>query len=412
MMWSSVPNVRSGMRTLSFSSLSIWKACGVVTSWIRCRPIRSCVWPDGSVRTVWASQTLSSSVRAMKTLFLIYVAAVFVVTAYGASPVLCSPVVDSAPNVKLSYMIDATLFPALETLLAIARTGSVAAAARQRHITSSAVSQQIRRLEGHFGIKFFERAGRGVRLTASGEAAVPVVRELWSGAEAAFGELAELAGRPATTLRIAASDYLGKALLVPVLRDLLDEDPPVRFEIVTTHSRAGVRLVAAGDVDLAVVTGQETPRGLEERHLFDQPLLWVGPRRRGERAALTERLRGEPVLRLAAESRGRALLDQYLADERIRPVSTIDVPSVSLLLAYVSGGLGIGLVPALALAESLRDRVVSAPARVPALPVTLVWRPTARRPPALARLAALLSAAGERAGARLARARPRGRSRV
>jgi DNA-binding transcriptional LysR family regulator len=300
-------------------------------------------------------------------------------------------------------MIDAGLFPALETLLAVARTGSVGAAARQRRITSSAVSQQIRRLESHFGLKLLERAGRGVRLTASGEAAVPVVRELWGGAEAAFGQLAELGGRPATAVRVAASDYLGKGLLAPVLRDLLDEEAPLRFEIVTTHSRAAVRLLASGDVDLAVVAGQEAPRGLEERHLFDQPFVWVGPRRGRDRAALTERLRREPVLRLAAESRGRAMLDQYLAEERIRPVSTIDVPSVSLLLSYVSGGLGIGLVPALALAEAPRDRVVSAPARVPALPVTLVWRPAARRQPALARLADLLAAAGTRAGAKLAR---------
>jgi len=300
-------------------------------------------------------------------------------------------------------MITAALFPALETLLAVARTGSVAAAARQRHITSSAVSQQIRRLETHFGIKLLERAGRGVRLTATGEAALPVVRELWSGAESAFGQLAEMAGRPATTLRVAASDYLGKGLLAPVLRELLEAEPPVRFEIVTTHSRAGVRLVAAGDVDLAVVTGQETPRGLEERHLFDQPFVWVGPRRGRERTPLTERLRREPVLRLAAESRGRAVLDQYLADERIRPVSTIDVPSVSLLLSYVSGGLGIGLVPALALAEAPADRVISERARVPALPVALLWRPAVRRPPALTRLAELLARAGARAGARLAR---------
>jgi DNA-binding transcriptional LysR family regulator len=302
-------------------------------------------------------------------------------------------------------MVDAALFPALETLLAVARTGSVGAAARQRHITSSAVSQQVRKLETYFGIKLFERAGRGVRLTATGEAALPVVRELWNGAESAFGQLSGLAGRPAITLRVAASDYLGKGLLAPVLRDLLDEDPPVRFEIVTTHSRAGVRLVVDGDVDLAVVTGQETPRGLEDRHLFDQPFVWVGPRRGRDRTPLTERLRREPVLRLAAESRGRALLDQYCADERIRPVSTIDVPSVSLLLSYVSGGLGIGLVPALALDEAPADRVVSAPARVPALPVALVWRSTARRQPALARLASLLATAGARAGARLARRR-------
>src|SRR4029453_15289351 len=102
-------------------------------------------------------------------------------------------------------------------------------------------------------------------------AALRVVGELCNGAEAAFGQLAELAGRPATTLRLAASDYLGKGLLAPVLRDLLEDEPSVRFEIVTTHSRAAVRLVASGDVDLAVVTGQETPRGLEDRHLFVQP---------------------------------------------------------------------------------------------------------------------------------------------
>jgi len=301
-------------------------------------------------------------------------------------------------------MIDAALFPALETLLAVAGTGSVAAAARQRHITSSAVSQQIRRLEAHFGIKLFERAGRGVRLTATGETALPIVRELWNGAEAAFGQRAARSGRPAVTLRVAVSDYLGKGLLVPVLHDLLDEEPPVRFEIVTTHSRAGVRLVAGGDVDLAVVTGQEIPRGLEDRHLFDQPFVWVGPRRgRRDRAPLTDRLRREPVLRLAGESRGRALLDDYLAEHRIRPVSTIDVPSVSLLLSYVSGGLGIGLVPALALAEAPAGQVVREPARMPALPVTLVWRAAARRQPALTRLATLLTAAGARVGAKLAR---------
>src|SRR5256886_14893329 len=105
--------------------------------------------------------------------------------AYAAPPLLCSPVKRSELNVKISFMIDAALSPALETLLAVARTGSVGAAARQQNITSSAVSQQIRRLETHFDIKLFERAGRGVRLTAAGEAALPVVRELWNGAESA-----------------------------------------------------------------------------------------------------------------------------------------------------------------------------------------------------------------------------------
>src|SRR5258705_276502 len=70
-------------------------------------------------------------------------------------------------------MIDAALLPALLSLLTVARSGSVGAAARLHHRTSSAISQQIRKLERHLGVTLLERAGRGVRLTPAGEAALP-----------------------------------------------------------------------------------------------------------------------------------------------------------------------------------------------------------------------------------------------
>src|SRR5262245_43294913 len=303
-------------------------------------------------------------------------------------------------------MIDASLFPALLSLVTVARSGSVGAAARLHHRTSSAISQQIRRLETHFGVKLLERAGRGVRLTPAGETALPALLELIEEAESVFGRLAEMSGRPSTTLRVAVSDYLGKALLVPVVRGLLDRQAPLRFEIVTAHSREGIRLVGRGEVEFAVVTVSESPRHLEEQHLFDQPFAWVGPRRgQQRRAPLVERLRREPLLRLAAESQGRRLLDDYLERERIRPVSTIDVPSVSLMLSYVSGGLGIGLAPALALADLVRRHVLIEAARVPPLPVRLVSRANARRSPVAARFAAQLASEGRRVGERLARQR-------
>jgi DNA-binding transcriptional LysR family regulator len=269
----------------------------------------------------------------------------------------------------------------------------VGAAARLHHRTSSSVSQQLRKLERHLGITLVERAGRGVRLTAAGEAALPAILKLGTETEALFAHLAELSGRPPARVRVAASDYLGRALLVPVLRQLLEERVPLRFEIVTTHSREAVRLVGLGEVDCAVVTGQEVPRGLEAHRLFEQPFVWVGPRRAGRRVPLPERLAREPVLRLAAGSQGRRLLEDFLARERIRPVSTIDVPSVSLLLAYVSGGLGVGLAPALALDELDRGRVRWERAAVPALPVALVHRPGFRRAAVAGRFAARLVAA-------------------
>ena len=293
-------------------------------------------------------------------------------------------------------MIDAALLPAMLTLLTVARTGSVGAAARLHHRTSSAISQQLRKLERHLGVTLLERAGRGIRLTAAGEAALPAILKVGTETEALFAHLAELSGRPPATLRVAVSDYLGRALLVPVLRELLEERVPLRFEIATTHSREAVRLVGLGEADCAVVTGQEVPRGLEAYRLFDQPFVWVGPRRAGRRVPLPDRLAHEPVLRLGAGSEGRRLLEDYLASARIQPVSTIDVPGVSLLLAYVSGGLGVGLAPALALAEVDRGRVRWERAAVPALPVALVHRPGFRRAAAAGRFADRLIEASAR----------------
>jgi len=300
-------------------------------------------------------------------------------------------------------MVEPALFPALLSLLTVARTGSVGATARQRHRTSSAISQQIRRLETELGVKLLERAGRGVRLTHAGEAALPAIGELWSEAETLFARLAELSGRPVSTLRVAVSDYLGKALLVPVLRELLDEKVPVRFEIITTHSRDAVARVARGEVEFGVVTAG-SPSGLDAEPLFAQSFAWVGPRRpRGRRESLLDRLSREPLLRLGADSHGRRLLEEALERRRLRPVSTIDVTSVSLLLAYVGSGIGVGLVPTLALADVAHSRITVEPSGIPVTSVTLVNRPAVRRIPAALRFSAALAAEGRRAGARVAR---------
>ncbi len=284
-------------------------------------------------------------------------------------------------------MVDPTLVPALQDVLMVARAGSVGAAARRLHKTPSAVSQQIRRVERHFGVELFERAGRGVKLSQAGESALPSINRLFDEAESLFGYLTELSGSSVTT----------KSLLLPVIRELFVHGAPLRFEITTMHSLDAPRSVVRGEVDFAVITTLESQETLEERVLFTQPFVWVGPRAGGEKRALTDRLRREPLLRLAAGSQGRRLLDAFLDDQRIRPVSTIDVPSVSLMLSYVSGGLGVGLAPALALDEVPRSRIVAARAAVQPLPVKLVFRKNYRPAPAAERFVERLLALGRQA---------------
>jgi len=279
--------------------------------------------------------------------------------------------------------MDPALVPALYDALTVARLGSVGAAAKQLKKTPSAVSQQIRRLTEALGVALFERRGRGLVLTPAAEQVLPLATRLFDETEALFRLFGALEGSATATLRVAASDYLGKSLLVPVLRGLAREGVPLHFEISTSHSEEALSRLEHGDVEMAIVSFSGERSGLEARVLFEQPFYWVGPRENGKKRSLVERLAaGEPALRLAPGSGGRKLFDRLLEEHGVRPSSTIDVPSVSLLLAYATGGVGIGLVPALALADQPLGGIAVTRAGAAALPVRLALR--ARRRPAKA----------------------------
>ena len=296
--------------------------------------------------------------------------------------------------------MDAALIPALHDALVVAQTGSVGGAARLLNKTASAVSQQLRRVEAHFGVALFEKVGRGVRLSPAGEAALASLTRLFDEASSLEGLLDGLATERVTTLRVAASDYLGEALLLPVLRRLAADATPLRFDITTTNSVEAARLLADGLVDVAMVSTHR-PAGPDAVVLCRQRFYWVAPRRgRGRTQSLRARLGREPLLRLGAGSQGRRVLDEMLARLRLQPPSTIDVPSVSLMLSYARQGLGISLVPELALARGDRRRLVIERADVPPIDVHLVCRPTLKRTRSVARFLDGLAEEARRAAAR------------
>lgn len=298
--------------------------------------------------------------------------------------------------------MDPALVPALYDALTVARLGSVGAAAKRLGKTPSAVSQQIRHLTEALGVPLFERRGRGLVLTPAAEQVLPAATRLFDEAEAVFRLFSELEGTPTTTLRIAASDYFAKPLLVPVLRDLSLEGAPLHFEITTAHSEEALSRLEHGEVDLAIVSFAGERPGLEARVLFEQAFFWVAPARRAPAESLVARVgNGEPLLRLAPGSIGRKLLDRWLDEHGVRPRSTIDVPSVSLLLAYATGGVGIGLVPALPLEKKRLAGVALERAELEPLPVKLALRQGPKPAPATAAFIERLEREAARQRARL-----------
>jgi DNA-binding transcriptional LysR family regulator len=204
--------------------------------------------------------------------------------------------------------MDPALLPALYDAMIVARTGSVGQAARQLGKTPSAVSQQLRHLSDSLGVSLFERRGRGLVPSRAAERVLPLATRLFDEAEAVFRLMGELTGSSATTLRLAASDYLAKPLLVPVLRELSSQGVPLHFEVSTAHSEQAIELLEGGQVEMAMVSFAGERSGLTAQKLFDQPFYWVGPRRARDERSLIERLDSEPLLRLGPGSVGRKLL--------------------------------------------------------------------------------------------------------
>src|SRR5262245_8119752 len=151
-------------------------------------------------------------------------------------------------------MMDPALLPALYDALVVAQTSSIGEAARRLHKTPSAVSQQLRRIEERYRVELFEKVGRRIRPSNAGEAALGALTRVFDEAESLGTLLEELAGARVTTLRLAASDYLGEALLIPVIRKLMEEKVPLHFEITTTNSIESGRLLAEGQADVAMVS--------------------------------------------------------------------------------------------------------------------------------------------------------------
>ena len=147
-------------------------------------------------------------------------------------------------------MLDVTR---LRVLVAVARYGSVTAAARALNYAQPSVSHHLARLEAETGIKLIQRAGRGIRLTDAGRLLAERAAEVIGRLDAAENELAAYTGLRAGRLRLAAfPSALGT--IVPAAAALLrGRQPTIDLRLTEAEPPEALRMLRAGYVDVALV---------------------------------------------------------------------------------------------------------------------------------------------------------------
>ena len=293
----------------------------------------------------------------------------------------------------------------LRLLSELARRGTIAEVARVVGYTPSAISQSLLQLEREAGVPLLERDGRRVRLTPAARGLVARTDRVLAELDAAEAELAADHGTVSGTVVIGAFPSAAAGLVVPAVADLCERHPELSCPVVEHEPEDGIPVLRSGELDVLVSESYEgvaavPTGGLESHALLTEPLLLVLPKNgaAAEPVALAS-LADAPWIAGLAGTQFAAALDRACRKAGFTPRIVHRADDARLMETLVESGLGVGLLPALALTGS--DAVWCAPA-TPAPPrrhvSALVRSGAARRPSLAAVLEALMRQASVVAG--------------
>lgn len=293
-------------------------------------------------------------------------------------------------------------------LLAVHRTvveeGTLTAAADVLGFTVSAVSQQLAKLQAQAGTPLFERAGRGVRPTAAGrllaEHAGRVLHEI-DEAEAALADLRE--GR-ASRLRVVTFFSAGESLLPEAIAALREVMPGTHVRPTVDETAAALRRLRAGEVELVVVVepfapGAEPADDLHRWHLLDDEYRLLLPHdhplARRRVVQLEDLADADWIVTSGPDDYVRQTTMAICRRAGFGPRVIAESDEFPVTQGYVAAGMGVSLVPLLALGAVRRGVAVRrlGPAPLPRH-IWMATRPSLRdHPPIRALAEALLAAA-------------------
>lgn len=263
---------------------------------------------------------------------------------------------------------------------ALSRHGHFGRAADACAISQPALSVQIKELEQSLGTVLFERGPRQVSLTAFGEDWALRVREILRAVDE-LGDMARAARSGLTgRLRIGVIPTIAPYLLPALIGKLGSTYPDIDVHIRETVTPKLIEELGGGQIDTAIVALPLAEPGFEEVPLFTENLMLVRPQSQADQTVPTPDVLGQ--MRLLMLEEGHCFRDQALAFcnlQTARPREGLDGSSLSTLVQMVGAGIGVTLIPEMAVPVETRSAPVSVgrfASPQPTRTVGMIWRAT------------------------------------
>ncbi|MGD1058808.1 MAG: LysR substrate-binding domain-containing protein [Solirubrobacteraceae bacterium] len=292
----------------------------------------------------------------------------------------------------------------LRVLKEVAYRGSFSAAAEALSYTQSAISQQIATLEAEAGMALLERHPRGVTLTAAGQTLVGHAEGILARLEAAESSLEAIAGLRGGRLRVASFPTAGAALMPLAIATFRGSYPDVELTLAEGEPEQVVPRLRAGELDLALLfefDGETLELdGMTRTELLDDPMYLALPR--AHALAKKDKLR---LWDLADEAWVQTSHSSPCALHVVRschaagfePNVAFESDDYQTVQGLVAAGVGVALIPELALSVVREDIVIRSLSPAPPIRQVLAATPAgARLVPAAPAMLGILEGAARR----------------
>lgn len=248
----------------------------------------------------------------------------------------------------------------LHYFVTIARTGHLTRAARELGVTQPTLSAMLKKLEGELKADLFDRTGRGVSLTAAGQAFLPHAEDALRRAQAAVAAVQEVTGLAAGSLRIGGGATATSYLLPPVISAVRRAHSGLRFYVREAGSNAVASAVRSGELDLGIVTlplpAVDEPELLSIPLIDDELRLILPPKPGSDLAHLQasstfrwKDLEQVSVVAFEAGTAVREMIDRASLAAGVRLSVVMELRSIESIKQMVTAGIGVGFISRVAL---------------------------------------------------------------
>jgi DNA-binding transcriptional LysR family regulator len=263
----------------------------------------------------------------------------------------------------------------LEAFVAIAEQGRFGKAARQLHLTQTALTRRLQNFEELLGVKLVERTTRSVALTQVGQAFLPQARRLLGDLTRALVELRETGKAQRGDLAIACVPSVGVQYLPRIIQAYSARHPGNRIEILDHASSGVAAAVLRREAEFGIhIGGTQHPELVSVPLLEDRfVLICRDDHALAKRRKLTwKQLESEPLIFVGSESGNRPVLDAALAPLAPRLRSQYEVQRSSTAVGLVAAGVAAAIVPSLAVQQGAYPKLRVVPVTDPVVSRRLV----------------------------------------